>query len=156
MIRRYATTALLLLIAIHQIVLVYSAGLTRWRGGGFGMYSADHPAMRRVWVEFLPGSDAAPPGTAAGGRWRLPMGGEEYREFRRLEWAARTLPNHRNLMRIGDTLAGLPGLAGCAGLAVEVWGEEFDPETTTLERRLVDRLEVAGRGLPGAPCGSAG
>lgn len=39
-------------VAVIQIALVTTDNLTRWRGGGFGMYSDTHPRISRdVWLE---------------------------------------------------------------------------------------------------------
>ena len=38
-------------VALLQLYFVSAADLTRWRGGGFGMYSDPHPNLaRRVWL----------------------------------------------------------------------------------------------------------
>ena len=37
-------------VALLQITLSLSGGLTRWKGGGFGMYTEPHPSKRRVWL----------------------------------------------------------------------------------------------------------
>lgn len=52
--RRLEALLLLLpmVVALVQITLVSTSDLTRWRGGGFGMYSDTHPmTSRRLWLE---------------------------------------------------------------------------------------------------------
>ena len=41
-----------ILVAVVQIYLAGTSDLSRWKGGGFGMYSDPHPGVNRlVWVE---------------------------------------------------------------------------------------------------------
>lgn len=56
--RRYLAVTLLAIIAITQFVLVYTTSLTRWRGGGFGMYSDFHERHGDVWAEVADFADA--------------------------------------------------------------------------------------------------
>jgi hypothetical protein len=49
--RVYCPVAVLLAVAAVQLVLVRSAGLTPWKGGGFGMFAAvDGGAVRSVRI----------------------------------------------------------------------------------------------------------
>ena len=51
MIDRWLPAALLCVVAIAQVGLARGAGLTPWKGGGFGMFSTlDHSAYRGVDV----------------------------------------------------------------------------------------------------------
>jgi hypothetical protein len=50
----YAPAALLVAVALHQIVLVETRDLTPWKGGGFGMFStADTPFARFLRVRLV-------------------------------------------------------------------------------------------------------
>lgn len=42
--------AVLLVVASIQLARVHLVGQTRWRGGGFGMYTELHPNHTEVWV----------------------------------------------------------------------------------------------------------
>lgn len=53
-----ALPALALLIALIQLTLVHTHGLSRWRLGGFGMYSDYHPEHLQLW-RTRPGSPPA-------------------------------------------------------------------------------------------------
>lgn len=49
---RWAVPLLLICVALRQIVLVYTVGLTPWKGGGFGMFSSvDKARSRLILVE---------------------------------------------------------------------------------------------------------
>jgi hypothetical protein len=45
-----AVLALALLVALSQLALVHTHGLSRWRLGGFGMYSDYHPDHLQIWL----------------------------------------------------------------------------------------------------------
>ena len=47
---RWAVPLLLICVALRQIVLVYTVGLTPWKGGGFGMFSSVDKARSRLIV----------------------------------------------------------------------------------------------------------
>jgi hypothetical protein len=49
--------ALPIIVAVLQVRLVDTSNLTRWKGGGFGMYAEPHPASaRNIWL--TDGADA--------------------------------------------------------------------------------------------------
>ena len=45
----YSVPILMVVIALFQIIQI-PKGLTRWKGGGFGMYSEMHPNYRKVVI----------------------------------------------------------------------------------------------------------
>ena len=45
----YAIPFFMFGIAIHQLLQIQK-GLTRWKGGGYGMYSEIHPYYRQVVI----------------------------------------------------------------------------------------------------------
>lgn len=49
LIERWLVACILIIVATIQITLAYSAGLSPWKGGGFGMFGAvDSPSMRAI------------------------------------------------------------------------------------------------------------
>jgi len=48
----YALPAVAVLVALLQLFLVSTSDLSRWKGGGFGMYADPHPnSARQAWLE---------------------------------------------------------------------------------------------------------
>src|SRR5688572_14045580 len=47
---RWFVPFLLVAIASTQLGRVFFSGQSRWRGGGFGMYSEFHPNLTQVWL----------------------------------------------------------------------------------------------------------
>jgi hypothetical protein len=102
---------LLALLGAAQIALAFGAGLSPWKGGGFGMFaSTDHGGFREVRVLAE---------TPAGER-RLAIPPELQRAARR----AREMPSAANLRALGRALA--PAAPGAAALRVEVRRLVFD------------------------------
>jgi hypothetical protein len=120
---RELPAALLVALACTQIGLAFGAGLSPWKGGGFGMFATnDHGAFRSVRVYALRGGRAQP--------LEIPS------ELRRRELAARELPSDAALGRL---LRGLAGEAPDAeALRAEVWLTEFDGELRPRHRRLAE------------------
>jgi hypothetical protein len=142
---------LLVSVALVQLTLAHSLGLTPWKGGGFGMFSTvDQPAFRFVRVEV----------TDRAGR-TLSVAMDQYvddAEVGALVERARAMPNQRALHRIAadvrdrswtrrDGLA-LPlasdepgtdigGPLDLSSVTVSVWAFMFDAETEQLTPRLV-------------------
>jgi hypothetical protein len=103
--------ALLALLGVVQIALAFGAGLSPWKGGGFGMFaSTDHGGFREVRVL----------AETAEGEQRVPIPPEHQRAARR----AREMPSAAALRALGRALAGeAPG----AALRIEVRRLVFDP-----------------------------
>jgi hypothetical protein len=47
---KYTLPAIIIAIAAFQLYEVHYHKLSRWKGGGFGMYSEVHPLWRQVWI----------------------------------------------------------------------------------------------------------
>jgi hypothetical protein len=47
---KYSLPAIIIGVAAFQFYQVYYHQLSRWKGGGFGMYSEVHPLWRQVWI----------------------------------------------------------------------------------------------------------
>lgn len=48
----WALPAIVVVVALLQLVLVYNSSLSRWKGGGFGMYADPHPnSFRTFWLK---------------------------------------------------------------------------------------------------------
>ena len=126
--RALVAPALLVALALAQIGGWQSAGLSPWKGGGFGMFATnDHGAFRSVRVvELAPGGGERPVVLPA--------------ELDRLRRHAREVPREANLRRLADALrARAPSLGA---LRVEVWRTEFAREDLAPRLVLVARAEL--------------
>ncbi|HEX2485297.1 MAG TPA: hypothetical protein VHQ66_08355 [Myxococcota bacterium] len=110
---RELPAAALVALACTQIALAFGAGLSPWKGGGFGMFATnDHGGFRHVRVYAL----------EAGGERRLDVPPELQRQELHAAW----LPTDAQLRRLAAQLS-RTGVARDAGaLRVEVWRTEFD------------------------------
>jgi hypothetical protein len=124
--RLWLPTALLLIVALTQILLTRTADLSPWKGGGFGMFATtDGTAFRyvRLFVD-------------------APQRSEELAIPASLEDAAaraQLFPSDRFLLRLGEAAALRERRQGrsVASVRVEVWKVEFsDGPLRSTERKL--------------------
>ena len=130
--RHHLPWALLSLLALAQLFAVHSHGLSRWRGGGFGMYSEPHPNETEVW--FVSQKSARRLDHRADPRPHTHL--LCARAEARLQ-ALRALPTKARLDTffiecIPDTA--LPQSGEEAHL--ELWSRRFDPDEMAYKRRL--------------------
>ena len=124
--RAFVAPLLLLVVASVQIVRVFTAGQSRWRGGGFGMYAELHPNATQVWLvetgpvatrpALLSESDGAPTAPLVARCMRL-----------------------RSQTCLGEIARVLPQSAGPRRL--EIWLPRFDAHSGTLSRQRVAALD---------------
>jgi hypothetical protein len=116
---KWGLPVFIFLMVGHQFYQVYVHNLTRWKGGGFGMYSQIHPQDRRVWV-VTPDSSWMIQGTKT-----------------RLEKKAHTLrffPNQQALRDFADLVSKTYALDT---LSIEIWEPYLSPETNTPTRKKI-------------------
>ena len=125
-VKRWLVPLLLLGVASVQLARVAFSGQSRWRGGGFGMYSEFHPNRNQIWLRALD-QPAAPPR-----RLSEDQGAPATRRA-----VARCL-RLRSQTCLGELAASLPP-AGRQRL--EIWQPVFDTRAGTLSRRRVAALD---------------
>lgn len=123
--------AALVLVALHQLFLAQSAGLSPWFGGGFGMFSTTDAGRARHLhaVVLRPGLE------------REVFAPESLQD---LERRARTLPSDANLRALARELARLPtpDHGPPTGVRIQVWRTRYHPETLAPESQLLRGLVV--------------
>jgi hypothetical protein len=126
---RELPSALLVALALAQIALAFGAGLSPWKGGGFGMFATnDQGAFRSVRVFEI----------RAGEERRLVVPAE----LRRAELRTREFPSAGALRRFAAAMAAATD--GAPSLRVEVWLTEFDAALRPSRRKLAEAgLEAA-------------
>ncbi len=117
--------ALLILVAGHQLFLVYTQHLTPWHGGGFGMFSTiDDGLNRSLRVALL----------ESGGQRTVEIPHELDEQSDRIQ----ALPSERAMQRFASALALFYTAQGLSftSLRVEVWRTHY----TTKQMQPIDRL----------------
>lgn len=118
---RELPSALLMLLALAQIGLAFGAGLSPWKGGGFGMFATnDHDAFRTLRIRAI--------GPEGEHRLALPS------DLQRAALGARALPREAALRRLARALA--PEAPRAREIRVEVWQTEFDVDLHPSFRKL--------------------
>ena len=131
----YLTATVLVAVAITQLVLAHTVGLSAWVGGGFGMFATtDARGLRHLHViELRPGVEREifPP---------TPIDDVVRR--------AQSLPTDRNLASLARWMVRRSGSPRPVSVRVEVWQTRFDPDTleplTVLLRALETPVPLAG------------
>ena len=129
--RTWIPTALLLVIALTQVVLVRVADLSPWKGGGFGMFATNDGSGFRYVRLFV---DA-------------PERSEELTVAESLEFAAvraQLFPSNRFLTRLGEAVGARELRQGrdAATVRVEVWKIEFSDQPLRATERRVRSITV--------------
>ena len=112
--------ALLVVLALSQLVLTRTAALSPWKGGGFGMFSTnDHAGFRSVRAYALDADGER--------RLRIPA------ELGRLSRRVRHLPARSGLLSLAREL--IPEAGDARAIRVEVLGARFSAADLRPEQR---------------------
>jgi len=125
--RRYLVATLIIGVALRQLYLVDTDHLSRWKGGGFGMYSEFHPRMSEIWART--GS------TACGDSARVSLKDDEPEAFAQAYRHAQNHPNAASLRALVPYLH-----VHTDTLYLQAWQLRFDPATGTLYRELQNQI----------------
>ena len=127
----YLPVSLLFLVACNQIWLHYSAGLSAWSGGGFGMFSTTDAGGNRILRAF-----AIRPGI------RRELSIPEHLDEKVLKTL--TLPTNKNLNSIAQQFVELPTTDDgvLVSIIVEVWTINYHQETLVPSVSLFRTLEM--------------
>jgi hypothetical protein len=122
--------ALLLAVACAQVTLVRTAGLSPWKGGGFGMFSTTDDAGRRRVRVFVTAADRS----------------EEIAMTPSLEDAATraaVLPSDSQLTRLARRVVERErrNHRPVEGVRIETWRIEYAPGTLAATSRLIRDFE---------------
>lgn len=127
----YFPAALLIVVALTQVYLAFSCGLSPWAGGGFGMFSTpDAPRRRHVHAY------SVSPGV------RREIVVPDYLRDRALRAAA--LPTDAYMTRLADELARIPSPEhGTArSIIIQIWKTEYDTAALIPSGSIIESLEV--------------
>jgi hypothetical protein len=125
--RRWLVPLLLVGVASVQLARVSFGGQSRWRGGGFGMYSEFHPNRNQIWLRALDQPDAPP-------RRLSDKQGPPDRQ--RAVGRCLRLRAEACLRELAATLPPHPGRQ-----RLEIWQPVFDARSGTLSRRRAAALD---------------
>ena len=127
---KYALPLLIIAVAFHQLYMVYLQQFTRWKGGGFGMYSEMHPLTREVWI---------------GNKDSMWLASNSTVTLKPVADRARGLlfkPNEKMLYQFAAYAA---KQYHCDSLLVQVWEPFLNPENNSLNRKLIREVRYAGK-----------
>ncbi|MBL50166.1 MAG: hypothetical protein CMP28_14635 [Roseibacillus sp.] len=116
--------ALLVAVALSQLATVEITGLSRWEGGGFGMYSELPPMTRHVLIDVSKSPNQLP-GRAVGD-----LTGKTER--------FQLIPTNSNLEAVGKVLH----QHSVVPFRVEAWAERFDLSTGEVSLKRIGRISA--------------
>ena len=130
--RRHGVVVLCIAVAAVQLYLQHARQLTRWKGGGFGMYSEIHFTYRELWIR--DGDDAY----SLFHETAISDSGQR-------EEAIRQERRHFDRCMRWTTHACLAERAEGDGRTFEIWELTVDTESLEMRRRLLARYRGRGR-----------
>ena len=128
---RYLPSVLLIAVSCSQIWLAYSADLSPWSGGGFGMFSTLDAGGKRHLHAF-----AMRPGIRR--ELQIP------RDMKEQVLRTLTLPTETALVNLASEFANLPtpDEGPLEAIQIQVWTAHFDPDTLEPSSSLLHSIEV--------------
>lgn len=127
---KYALPLLIITVAIHQFYMVYLHQLSRWKGGGFGMYSEMHPTDREVWIG------------KRDSMWCATNIKITPRAVANKANTLRFVPNQQNIEKFATFAAKQYKLDS---LLVQVWEPVLNTENNLLSTKLIREVQYAGK-----------
>ncbi|MFP6858944.1 MAG: hypothetical protein VCA73_16820 [Roseibacillus sp.] len=123
-IKNHLAPALLMVVALAQLAAVEITGLTRWEGGGFGMYSELPPMTRHVVIDISQSPNRLPKSAAKA----LAKNTERFQ----------VIPNDNNLDAVGEVLR----RHSIAPFRIDAWAESFDLSTGQVVLTQIGKLSA--------------
>lgn len=115
-------------VAGWQYYMVYNQELTRWKGGGFGMYAEIHPQYRQVWATINDSSFMINATSKHSQTWQTKASVLCYR------------PNKKKLTEFARQYASAHNLDK---VTIQVWEPEIRPKNNLLQRVLINEVSYA-------------
>ncbi len=120
----YWVPALAFLVVAIQLVLCNTWNLTKWKGGGFGMYSEVHFYYHDVFVSPL----------------SIPLDSLQKKDTNISDaiMQAKRMPSDANLRRMGELVS---KYASSDTITIKVWKPQIDAKTSRYSRELMYKLK---------------
>ena len=115
-------------VATSHFVLTYTAGLSGWKGAGFGMFSTVDGGKRRHFHVSL----VAPTGET---EMKIP------KQFAELEARTKELPTEQAMNRFATELLAIAP-ENTSAIRVELWRDRFDSQTMASSSELLRSVEI--------------
>ena len=120
---KWSIPIIFFLMACWQFYMVDAHGLTRWKGGGYGMYTEIHPKERQVWVQWGDSIKRVAMATGHSIQWHRKAVLLCYRPSdEKMKKFARDYANAHQLQSV----------------TVQIWKPQVDTKNNTLFRSLIN------------------
>ena len=113
-----------LLVIIAHFLLANTVNLSKWKGGGFGMYTEVHYYYNEVFIPHLD-----PP---------LTVLADEHYEIEKIMKDIKRMPNDGNLEKMAKSIS---KFVSSDTITIQVWKPLIDSKNATYSRELVNELQ---------------
>ena len=113
-----------LLVIIAHFLLANTFNLSKWKGGGFGMYTEVHYYYNEVFIPHLD-----PP---------LTVLADEHYEIEKIMKDIKRMPNDGNLEKMAKSIS---KFVSSDTITIQVWKPFIDSESANYSRELVNELQ---------------
>lgn len=125
---KYFVPILMFLVAAFQLFQVNNEGLTRWKGGGYGMYSEIHYSSYEVWTTYK--------GEIKEIKNIEKIDGITPEESKRLILKVKLFPNNRNLRALAKILKKDEDYP----ITIQVWKPKINLNNLSYSRVLLKEI----------------
>jgi len=119
----YIVPIIALVVIAIQVIMVETNNLSKWRGGGFGMYSEVHYQQREVWINNT--------------NIQLDSIFENDKEVELAVKRARLLPSKKELQKTAKLVK---NHFNTDTITIQVWKPYMDISTSKYSRKLVNEV----------------
>ena len=120
-VKHFIVPVIMLVVATVQIIAANTSELTRWRGGGYGMYAELNWLSNEVWF------------------YNVPANIDYLTVHAKLANKVRRNPSDKNLEALGNEVKSQHGLAN---FYISVWKLEYDNTTNILSKRMANEINI--------------
>lgn len=120
-IKHIIVPVVMVIVATIQMVSANKTELTRWRGGGYGMYAELNWISHEVWF------------------YNVPMGIDYLTIHSDLANKVRRNPSDKNLQALGDAVKAKHNLSN---FYISVWKLQYDNSTNVITKRKANEINI--------------
>ena len=112
---------IMVVVAIIQMVAANKTELSRWRGGGYGMYAELNWVSNEVWF------------------YSVPLNVDYVNVHSKLSNKVRRNPSKKNLTQLGSAVKNKHGISN---FYIRVWKLEYDNSTNRISKRKANEIYI--------------
>ena len=120
-IKQIIVPVIMIVVATIHIITANTSELTRWRGGGYGMYAELNWLAHEVWF------------------YNVPANIDYLTIHAKLANKVRRNPSKKNLQQLGNAIKSKQGIDN---FYISVWKLEYDNSTNIITKRMANEINI--------------